>query len=511
MSQPQPGADGPVTAERETEGKGLRTDSVGLLAVVALGLASVAPAYSIAVTLGFVVMVVGHLAPAALLVGFVPILLTAFAFRELNREMPDCGTTFVWTTRAFGPHLGWLSGGWVVQIATVIAMTALARVGASYLLTFLGLESLAGNDIVVVATGVLILVLVTAIAYRGLQIAAEVQYVLLGLQLVALFGFGAVAVMRGGAETPSLSWLNPLAFDGFGPFAEAVLLCLFIYWGWDALITVNEETRDSDRTPGRAAVISTVLLLGTYLFTAFAAISFAGTGTAGLGLGNADNATDVLATLGPPVLGATLAKVVQFAICVSAISALLTCVISSPRTTLSMSTHRALPAAFGRIHPTFRTPAFGTVFFGTAAAVLLAVLAVVSSHFLGDAILSVGLLIAFYYGITGLACVWYFRRQLTTSVRNLLLKGILPAVGGVIMLAAFVRSALDMLAPDYGATSFHGIGGVFLLGVGAIVVGTGAMLVVRHRLPDFFRAGRGVAGARQAVTAPVSTTTVTED
>ncbi|ANS24970.1 amino acid permease family protein [Rhodococcus opacus] len=112
-------------------GKGLRGGSVGLLAAVALGLSSVAPAYSIAVTLGFMTMVVGNLAPAALLLGFVPILLTAFAFRELNREMPDCGTTFVWTTRAFGPHTGWLSGGWV-QIATLIAMTALARVGAGY-------------------------------------------------------------------------------------------------------------------------------------------------------------------------------------------------------------------------------------------------------------------------------------------------------------------------------------------------------------------------------------------
>jgi amino acid transporter len=483
----------PVSVHTESDvssGKGLRTDSVGLLAVVALGLSSVAPAYSIAVTLGFVVMVVGHLAPAALLVGFVPILLTAFAFRELNREMPDCGTTFVWNTRAFGPYTGWLCGGWVPQIATVIAMTALARVGAGYLLTLLGLDSLADNDFAVIATAVVILAVVTAIAYRGLQIAAEVQYVLLGLQLVALVGFGAAAFARPGAEAPSLSWLNPLAFDGFGPFAEAVLLCLFIYWGWDALITVNEETKDKDKTPGRAAVISTVLLLGTYLFTAFAAISFAGTGTDGVGLGNADNAADVLATLGPPVLGTVLAKVVQFAICVSAISALLTCVISSPRGSLSMGSHGALPKAFTRIHPKFQTPAFGTVFFGAAAAVVLTVLATVSENFLGDAILSIGLLIAFYYGVTGLACVWYFRHRLTTSVRDLFLKGILPAVGGLIMLAAFARSAHDMLAPTYGATSFDCVGGVFLLGVGAIAVGAAAMLVVRTRFPDFFRGGR---------------------
>ncbi len=501
----------PADSPPKPSGKGLKTNSVGLLAVVALGLASVAPAYSIAVTLGFVVMVVGHLAPASLLVGFVPILLTAFAFRELNKEMPDCGTTFVWTTRAFGPATGWLSGGWVVQVATVIAMTALARVGAGYLLTLLGLESLADNSFAVVGVAVLILVVVTAIAYRGLQIAAEVQYVLLGLQLVALFGFGVAAFARPGAEAPSLSWLNPLAFDGFGPFAEAVLRCLFTYWGWDALITVNEETRDSDRTPGRAAVISTVLLLGTYLFTAFAAISFAGTGTDGLGLGNADNAADVLATLGPPVLGTVLAKVVQFAICVSAISALLTCVISSPRTTLSMGNHGALPQAFTRIHPRFRTPAFGTVFFGAAAALLLTVLATVSANFLGDAILSVGLLIAFYYGVTGLACVWYFRRRLTTSVRDLFLKGILPAIGAGIMLAAFARSAHDMLDPTYGTTSFFGVGGVFLLGVGAIVVGVAVMLIVRTRFPRFFQGGRDVADGRPAAPAHVTHLTVTEN
>jgi hypothetical protein len=59
-----------------------------------------------------------------------------------------------------------------------------------------------------------------------------------------------------------------------------------------------------------------------------------------------------------------------------------------------------------------------------------------------------------------------------------------------VMLAAFARSAHDMLAPNYGATSFHGIGGVFLLGVGAIVIGVAAMLVIRVRFPAFFQDGR---------------------
>ncbi|MFI0986988.1 APC family permease [Streptomyces exfoliatus] len=475
--------------------KGLRSGSLGLLASVALGLSSVAPAYSITVTLGFVALVVGELAPAALLLGFVPILLTAFAFRELNREMPDCGTTFVWNTRAFGPGPGWLAGGWVPLTATLIAMTALAQVSAGYLLGLLGLDGAADDAAAVTTVAVLLIAALTAVARRGLRVAAGVQYVLLGLQLFALVGFGVAALARPGAADPSPSWLNPLAVDGFGPFAQAVLLCLFIYWGWDALITTNEETRDSDRVPGRAAVISTLVLLGTYLFIAFAALSFAGTGTGGIGLGNPDNATDVLASLGPPVLGPAVAKVLELAVCVSAASALLTCLVSSPRGTLSMAAHGALPAAFARVHPRYRTPVFGTVFFGAAAAILLVTLSLVSRAFLGDAILCVGLLIACYYGITALACVWYFRKRLRDSPRSLLLRGVLPLTGGLLMLAAFARSAYDMFDPAYGSTSFHGIGGVFLLGTGSLTAGLLAVLTARSRFPRFFRTGRTTVAA----------------
>ncbi|MYV98026.1 APC family permease [Streptomyces sp. SID3343] len=474
--------------------KGLRQGSVGLLGTVALGLASVAPAYSIAVTLGFVTLVAGDLAPAALLVGFVPILLTAFAFRELNRSMPDCGTTFVWGTRAFSPYLGWLSGGWVVQICTVIAMTALAQVASAYLLDVVGLDSLTDQTWAVALTGVLILALVTFVAYRGISIAASAQYLLLGLQLVALLTFGIAAFAQhgeaAGAMTPSLSWLNPFGFDSWGVFAQGVLLCLYIYWGWDALITVNEETKDSANTPGKAAVISTVVLLATYLFTAYAAISYAGVGTDALGLGNEDNAADVVATLAPGLVGSATAALLKLSVAISAIAALLTCGVSTSRATLSMATHGAAPERFGRIHPRFATPGFGTAFFGVAAALGLVALSALSGDFLGDAIGCIGLLIAFYYAITGFACVWYFRRDLRNGPRDLWLKGLLPAIGASMMLAAFGRSAYDMWQPDYGNTSLFGVGGVFLLGIGSILLGVVVMLAYRPRARRFFAHGR---------------------
>lgn len=238
-----------LAARPTTPDKGLAADSVGLLSMVSLGLASVAPAYSITVTLGLVVLAVGHLAPAALLVGFVPILCTAYAFRELNRVMPDCGTNFVWITRSFGPWIGWIFGNWLPQTATLIAMTALAQVGATNLLDVAGLTDLAGRTLPVTCLGALLIALATAVGYRGVQLSAAVQTVMVAVQLAALIGFGVAALAAHDAASEfSPGWLNPFAFHGTGPFAQSVLLCLFIYWGWDAALTVNEEARDRTRT-----------------------------------------------------------------------------------------------------------------------------------------------------------------------------------------------------------------------------------------------------------------------
>jgi len=88
--------------------KGLKHGAVGVFSSVVLGVASVAPAYALTATLGPTVSEVGLQMPAIFLAGFIPMLLVAYGYRELNREAPDAGTSFTWTTKAFGPHVGWM-------------------------------------------------------------------------------------------------------------------------------------------------------------------------------------------------------------------------------------------------------------------------------------------------------------------------------------------------------------------------------------------------------------------
>ena len=91
---------GGLQPREESREKGLKTGALGLASSIVIGVASVAPAYSLAATLFFVVAAVGLKSPLIAVLAFVPMLLCSIGFSELNKADPDCGTTFIWGTRS---------------------------------------------------------------------------------------------------------------------------------------------------------------------------------------------------------------------------------------------------------------------------------------------------------------------------------------------------------------------------------------------------------------------------
>ncbi|MFD0402472.1 APC family permease [Kitasatospora sp. NPDC059811] len=484
--------------------KGLKTGALGLLSSVCIGLASTAPAYSLAATLGIVVVGVGLQAPVVTVLAFIPMLLIAYAYKELNAADPDCGTTFTWAARAFGPRTGWM-GGWGIVVADVIVMANLAQIAGVYGFRLVGLDSLADSRVWTTSAGVLWIVLMTAICYIGIELSATLQRWLLAVEVVMLVAFSLTALVKayGSAAPPTAipvdaSWFNPFNVPSTSAFTAGMLAAVFIYWGWDTAVSVNEETADSARTPGRAAVISTVLLLLIYVLVATSAQSFAGVGTDGIGLGNPAHSGDVLSGLGDAVfgttgIGAVLSRLLILMVLTSAAASTQTTILPTARTTFSMATHRAIPTGFARVHPRHRTPTWSTVAMGLASIAFYVLLTAISGNVLADSIASVGLGIAFYYGLTGFACVWYYRRVLTRSVRDFVFKGVLPLAGGLMLLYFFAYGAFDVYAdPDYGATSIDlpgigRVGGVTVIGLGALLLGAVLMLVQRLVQGSWFR------------------------
>jgi amino acid transporter len=455
--------------------KGLRPAAVGLVGSVVIAASSVAPAYSLAAALAGMVAVVGAKTPALFVIGFIPMMLTAFAFRELASETPDCGATFTWATRAFGPWVGWLAG-WAALIAAVVAVGNGAQIAAIYLLEALHLHRAANSPTAQIAIGGLAVVALVLLCVRGIDVTVRTQGVLLAVQfaMLALVSVVALAKVFGHhagpqAVQPQWSWLAPTGLSA-SAIAHGTILCVFAYWGWDACLSVAEETKDPHKNPGRAAVLATLLVLGTYVLVSYAIQAFAGFGTTGIGLNNPQNANDTLSILGDPVVGRALAVVLLLAISSSSLASTLTCLAPTARNVLAVAFYRALPQRLALVHHRYRTPWVATSLIGVCGFTIYLVMMLVSQNSLADMVASLGLTTAFYYAITAYACVWTYRHTLLRSARNFWLRGGLPLVGAVAMTWAFAQSAVNMYAPDYGKTHFGPVGGAFVLGMGLLAL-----------------------------------------
>lgn len=462
--------------------KGLKADAIGFVSNVVIGVASTAPGYSLAASLGFVIGVagIGAAAPAVFIVAFVPMLFIATAYYYMNRADPDCGTTFSWVTRALGPYLGWM-GGWGIVAAGTIVMANLGQIAGLYTFLLFDWQTAADSTLAVTALGCVFIAAMTWICVIGIELSARTQVLLLGAELITLAIFAVVALIKvyGGsapptAIDPALSWFNPLKIDSVTALVDGVLIAVFIYWGWDSTVTVNEESTDSATTPGKAAVLSTIILLVIYVLVATAAQAFAGPKA----LAGQDDALNILAK---GVFGSPFDKLVIIAVLTSSAASCQTTILPNARTALSMARAEALPKSLGGVHSRYLTPHTATILFGVLSIAWYAILTALSQNILGDSIAALGLMIAFYYGLTGIACVVYYRRELTKSVKNFLFIGVAPAIGAAMLIFLFLKSIVDLSKQDAGNTVILGVGGPVVIGLGFLLLGVVLML--------FWRAG----------------------
>ncbi len=476
-----------LKATGEVVEKGLKKDAIGYLSNIVIGVASTAPAYSLAATLGFIVAVtgVGVHAPAVLLVAFIPMLLIAGAYWGLNRADPDAGTTFAWTTRALGPATGWVNG-WAIFLADVLVMASLADIAGIYTFKLFGWEAAAESTGAVMAAAVVWIAVMTWICYRGIELSARIQQVLLSAEILILGLFAVVALVKvysnhpAGSIEPTIGWFNPFALK-FGALLDGILLGVFIYWGWDSGVAVNEESEDPNEGPGRAAVMSTILLVLIYVIVSAAGQAFHGPGFL------STNSEDVLNALGKPVLGSGLDKLLIIAVLTSASASTQTTILPTARTTLSMAYWKSIPQAFGRVHPRYLTPSFSTLLMGGVSILWTIVILLLSANALEDSIVAIGFPICFYYGFTGIACVVYYRHELTNSVRDFILLGLAPLIGGLILFGVFIKAvSFYGHAENVSSKPILGITLPLWMGIGGMIVGFILMIVSRPFFRDFF-------------------------
>jgi amino acid transporter len=411
-------------------GTGLRANVLGLFDSIVMAVAGSAPAYTIAGSTAALIGVVGLAGPAALLYCGIPMLGIAWAFSYLNRIEANAGASYAWVGRVLHPALGFIAG-WSLVISATIFMVAGSLPAGSVTLGLFS-ASAANHPVYVLLVGSVWFLVMVALVIMGVRVTARAQWIMSGVEVAILVLFAILAIAHSASHAVtrfSWSWFGLSHFNGMAGFAAGGLVAAFYYWGWDVASNLNEEMKDSKRAAGLGGIIGVVIVFALYeIFTIATNLAMPAKTIQA-------NAGDVLAVLGQLVWPGAGGKLLVIAVMLSTIATLETTLIQVTRTLFAMSRERTLPAFLGKIHPVRQTPWIATI---AVAVVSLGLF--IGSNFVGslstiltDAIDSIGLQIAVYYGLAGLTVVVAFRKILFDSVKNLLLIGIWPLVGAVFM------------------------------------------------------------------------------
>lgn len=431
--------------EGKTARPTLRANAITLGGDFVASVANVAPSSSVAFTLALLVSFSGLASPLAVLIAGILMLLVAVGYSRLNNWRPHAGAPYVWVG-SLSPVIGYATGILAILAATVANIGNITLAGTY----FLGIFSpgTAFPNLLVFVVSVILMALVVGLAIYGIRPSINVQTGIIVFEYAIVILFVLLALKRevidrvAGTTAPSLAAFSAhTSPTGLTGILSAVVICGFLYAGWEAPLILGEESQKPHFNPGRAAIMGVVFLTIWYTFLI---IVFQGVASPA---NIVKNSTDVLGYAGRLLLPDPWSRLLSLAV-LSAVFATTQMQLSeSSRVAFAMGRDRLLPALLERIQPLYQTPWIAAIVLGVIPPIVLIpyLLSTAATTAIGYVISADGLLYLAMYCVIAIACVWYYRRLLSTSLRNLLLSGVVPLLGGVAMLAIFIYGLTTQL------------------------------------------------------------------
>jgi amino acid transporter len=456
-----------------SSGLKLKNNALGVFDNTVIGIASTAPAYSIAASFGAIIAVVGFMAPSLLLWNFLPMAGIACAFYYLNRFYgPNAGGVYTWVSGALNRYLGYMSG-WAIIATDVIFLIAGSVPAGTYTLDLFN-PSLANNALAVSLVSAAWFIVVTAIVTRGIEITAKFQWVLLAIEYGALFAFAGIALYHAyalhvpGSRPISWSWFT--YHGNFTTYAAGTTIAIFFYWGFDTITNLGEESNNGRSNPGWAGIASTIGLLVVFLVVAVAVEALLPEKTI---IANQDDILNYVAT---QLVPHPWNDIIIVSVLSSTVATLETSLLPTARVTFDMARDNVFPKLFGRIHHSWKTPWLGTLVIAAVCFVGIFGINLSTSigDFLNNAAMNVGIMVAYYYGIAGIASAWFMKRNLN-NWKTMIFGCIVPLLSGIYL---FVIGVEVLLQSGFSSS---------LPALISFVIGIPIMIFYAVRRNDWFR------------------------
>lgn len=449
----------------------LKKNALSLLDTITLAVAGSAPSYSLNATTAALIAAVGLASPAALVFGAIPMFGISFAFKYLNLWRPDAGAAYAWVGRSINPMLGFLAAWTFLVLSTVFMVTAALPVGVLTLhLVAPAYEESVGAAALV---GGLWFSAVAVLTIVGVHVAASFQKIMTGIEAIALLVLAVAAFVKFSAAPVnpfSLGWFSPSAFADFDTFMGGMLVAVFYYFGWDVTSNVAEEAQGTGSSGGSSGVYGMVGVMVLFLIIQVAVQMGMSPETV------AENGASLLSALGDAVLPKPWGSIAILAVILSTVGTIETQITQCARLLFSMGRDAVMHTGFSQVHPRFQTPWLAGVLIWILSVVLLAGSAASDSigGVMSSLISAIGVMVSIYYGLTGLACVWYYRKTLTQDAGTLVMRGLWPGLSALFLLFLGARQI-----PDLGGT-------VSAMTLGALALGIVPMLYFRARYGSQF-------------------------
>jgi amino acid transporter len=451
----------------------LEPNAIGVAQDTVIGMASSAPAGTLAATLAALAAAAAYGSGPVLILCAIPMLIIANSYRRLNLWSANCGASFEWVGRSINPYLGFITG-WFMVVGYIIGTVAEVVVLGPSVLAVFGSSSTNQWASIGIDTGLCLFMLVIAVI--GIKLTARTQITMAAIEYTILIGFaiwGLVAVLghHHGTYPITRGWFSLSGVGGKGSLAAALLIAVYDYSLWDGTLYVNEEVKHRRINPGKAAVIAVALLAVLYTL---AQVGLQGiVSPAKLQANSSTAMVYVAGALG----GSGWAKVMALSIALSVTAATGTGIVLTSRIVYGMASYRTLPPVLGNVSQRYRTPAIASIVVAVfiIAVIWVYILATSAQTILSDVVSLAGLLAAAFYILTALATVAYYRLRVFSNVWDAFLVGILPIAAAGFLVWIMWKSIQQEAASQRWAL------------VGIVASGLIVMILVRIILrPQFF-------------------------
>lgn len=437
--------------QEETQLKGR---SIGIGESIVMGIAGTAPAYSVEITTSTLIDTAGVLSPASILVCGLVMFGITFAFINLNKVSANAGTSYAWVSMIFGKTAGFFAGWALLVLCCIFMVSAMVPAANATLLIFK--PDLVNNVNWVTGIAALWLTFISLVVVKGIKLTSYTQIVMTiieGIILLAIIVMSFIVFPQMPAHAFSWDWFSPLSFSPV-LFANSALVAIFFYYGWDVTMNLSEETKDPNRTPGRAAFWSMIFLITFFLI--FITITLLALTDAEIQHYN----TNVIFAIAEKLFGQTWGYVAIIAVLLSTIGTVETQILQFTRTIFAKSRNKALHPRYAKVHPKWQTPYVAIFFIWIFGLILLFVSSYLPTinTILSSSISALGFQICFYLGLTGIACGWFFRQKLFGNIKDSITHVIWPVLSGVFLffIAIYSIPTFDTL------TNVVGIGGILI-------------------------------------------------